>query len=312
MNEKIEKIYYDSSSPSYLCTVSQLYNFVKKYCKNVTKEKINQWLNEKNEHTLFKYYRVNQRSQFVSSEIDRFWATDLLDMRNISKFNNGFNYILLVVDILSKFLWCQPLKNKFPKSIIQGFMEIFKTGRKCTVLISDAGKEYDNRVFKNFLNEMNIKLYIMRNTEVKCAPAERVIRTIKEKLMKHIYFKKDKNYLYILPHLVKNYNYSVHSRTKYKPVEVNSKNKNEVFLNLYRKRIPNKISKFIKGDKVRILKLKKTFEKGYTDRWTKEVFKIKKKLTTLPFPRFIIEDLEGKEILGTFYDFELQKLNQND
>ena len=67
--------------------------------------------------------------------------------------------------------------------------------------------------------------------------------------------------------------------------------------------------KFSVGDKVRISKKKKTFEKGYTTRWTEEIFTIIEVKPTSPVT-YKIADLNGEEIQGTFYEPELQKTNQ--
>ena len=309
MNDILKSLYFGISSPCYLSSPSQLYNTVKTQCKNISINFIKNWLKNQDVHSLHKYIRKGKRSQFVSSEIDRFWATDLVDMQKFQKFNNGIRYLLIVMDILSKYLWCFGLKNKKPGNIIENFNSLFASGRKCKILISDAGKEYDNRSFKAFLTKHDVKLYIMRNTEVKCAPAERVIRTLKEKIMKYLFHEKEKRYINIIQTLVSNYNSTVHSRTKFKPKKVNKSNQYEVFLNLYKERLENKKSLIKKGDRVRILKLKDKFEKGYSNKWSKEIFVVQTKLSTLPYPRFEISDISGNKIIGSFYDFELQKID---
>ena len=63
------------------------------------------------------------------------------------------------------------------------------------------------------------------------------------------------------------------------------------------------------GDEVRITKKKKVFEKGYTTRWTEEIFTIKEIQNTNPIT-YKLEDLQGEEIKGTFYEPELQKTEQ--
>ena len=73
--------------------------------------------------------------------------------------------------------------------------------------------------------------------------------------------------------------------------------------------IHNVNPKFSVGDKVRISKKKKTFEKGYTTRWTEEIFTIVEVKRTSPVT-YKIADLNGEEIQGTFYEPELQKTSQ--
>ena len=89
-----------------------------------------------------------------------------------------------------------------------------------------------------------------------------------------------------------------------------SKKENEltVWRNLYPEHLEIRDinHKFSVGDKVRISKKKKTFEKGYTTRWTEEIVEVK---LTSP-PTYKIADFNGEEIKGTFYEPELQKTSQ--
>ena len=68
-------------------------------------------------------------------------------------------------------------------------------------------------------------------------------------------------------------------------------------------------SKFKVGDHVRISKYKNIFAKGYVRNWSEEIFVIKKVKNTVPW-NFVINDLNGEEIIGIFYEKELQKTNQ--
>ena len=75
------------------------------------------------------------------------------------------------------------------------------------------------------------------------------------------------------------------------------------------KEVNDKDFKFKVGDHVRISKYKNIFAKGYTPNWSEEVFVIKEVKNTVPWT-YVINDLNGEEIIGTFYEKELQKTNQ--
>ena len=79
----------------------------------------------------------------------------------------------------------------------------------------------------------------------------------------------------------------------------------------FKKEVNNKDPKFKVGDHIRISKYKNIFAKGYTPNWSEEVFVIKKVKNTVPWT-YIINDLNGKEIIGTFCEKELQKSNQKE
>ena len=119
-------------------------------------------------------------------------------------------------------------------------------------------------------------------------------------------------YTNALPDLVREYNNIRHSSIKMTPVQVSKKEKElTVWKNLYSEHleIHDINPKFSVGDKVRISKKKKTFEKGYTTRWTEEIFTIVEVKRTSPVT-YKSADLNGEEIRGTFYEPELQKTSQ--
>ena len=101
--------------------------------------------------------------------------------------------------------------------------------------------------------------------------------------------------------IVNKYNNTCHSTTKMKTINVKS--------NTYidsSKEINKKNPKFKTGDIVRISKYRNIFAKGYVPNWSEEVFVIKKVKNTVPWT-YVINDLNGEEIVGTFYEKELQK-----
>ena len=249
--------------------------------------------------------RKFKKRRVLVNGIDKIWAADLADMKAFSKFNQEFKFLLLVIDIFIKYGWILPLKDKTGKSVASALKTIFEE-RKLEKMWVDKDKEFYNKDVKGL-----IELYSTENEE-KSSVVERWIRTMKEKMWK--YFTDNNTYVYIdiLPDLVKDYNNTKHSSIKMTPVEASEK-KNEftVWKNLY----PNRLDilhinpKFSVGDKVRISKKKKTFEKGYTTRWTEEVLTITKIKRTSPIT-YKIADLNGEEIQGTFYEPELQKTSQ--
>ena len=246
----------------------------------------------------------NKRRVLVSG-IDKIWAADLADMKSFSKFNKGFNFLLLVIDIFSKYGWVVPLKNKEGKTVASALKTIFKE-RKPEKMWVDKGKEFYNKDVKDL-----VKLYSTENEETSSV-VERWIRTMKEKMWKYFTDNNTNTYIDILPDLVKNCNNTKHSSIKMTPVEA-SKDKNEltVWRNLYPDRLEAaRINpKFSVGDKVRLSKKKALFEKGYTTRWTEEIFTITKIKHTSPVT-YKVADLNGEEIDGSFYEPELQKTGQ--
>ena len=91
-----------------------------------------------------------------------------------------------------------------------------------------------------------------------------------------------------------------------KPVDV----KDNTYID-FEKEVNDKDPKFKVGDRVRISKYKNIFDKGYTSNWFEEVSVIKNVKNTIPWI-YVINDLNGEEIIGTFYKKELQKTNQKE
>ena len=229
----------------------------------------------------------------------------MADLSALSKVNDGYKFLLLVIDTFSKYGYLIPLKNKKGKTVADALKDIFKK-RKPEKLWADKGKEFDNKNVKDL-----IELYHTENEE-KSSIVERWVRTIKEKMWKYFTDNNTYKYIDVLPDLVEDYNNTVHSTIKLTPKEASKKkNKLTVWRNLYPDRYKkyNITPKFSVGDEVRISKKKAVFEKGYTTRWTEEIFTITEIKNTNPVT-YKLADLQGEKITGTFYEPELQKTEQ--
>ena len=171
----------------------------------------------------------------------------------------------------------------------------------------DKGKEFYNEDVKDL-----IELY-STDSEEKSSLLERWIRTMKENMWKYFSANSTNVYTNALPDLVREYNNTRHSSIKMTPVQASKKeNELKVWRNLYAEHleIHDINPKFSVGDKVRISKKKKTFEKEYTTRWTEEIFMIVEVKRMSPVT-YKIADLNGEEIQGTFNEPELQKTSQD-
>ena len=144
------------------------------------------------------------------------------------------------------------------------------------------------------------------HNEGKSVVAERFIRTLKSKIYKYMTSISQNVYIDELDDLVNEYNNTYHTTIKMKPIDV----KDNTYINT-NKETNDKDPKFKVGDRVRISKYKNIFAKGYTPNWSEEVFVIKKVKNTVQWT-YVINDLNGAEITGTFYEKELQKANQEE
>ena len=224
-------------------------------------------------------------------------------MRLHEKQNKGFKYLLTVIDVYSKFAWTYPLKVKTGKQMIALFEKIFRE-RKPKKLWTDLGTEFINKDFKKFLADNDVELYHTFN-EGKAVVIERFNRTLKEKMWRYFTETKNNKYLDILPKLLHNYNNTIHSTIKMTPTEA-SKEENTKDKIFYVPQITKENPKFKIGDRVRIYKYKKLFAKGYETNWTNEIFVVSQINETSPIT-YKIKDLNGEDIIGSFYKQELNK-----
>ena len=144
------------------------------------------------------------------------------------------------------------------------------------------------------------------HNEGKSAVAERFIRTLRNKIYKYMTSISKNVYIDKLDDIVNEYNNTYHTTIKMKPIDV----KDNTYINID-KEVNDKDPTFKVGDYVRISKYKNIFAKGYTPNWSEEVFVIKKIKNTVPWT-YVISDLNGEEITGTFCGKELQKTNQEE
>src|ERR1700722_10374979 len=104
---------------------------------------------------------------------------DLADMQTKSRYNNGFKYILTVVDVFSRYGWAQPLKSKSPVHVKVAIQKIFNQGRKPRKVQTDQGLEFEARAMKEFWADNHIEQYSVKSQH-KAALVERFNRTIKD------------------------------------------------------------------------------------------------------------------------------------
>ena len=221
-------------------------------------------------------------------------------MQSLSRKNKGIKYLLCAIDLYSKYAFVIPLKDKKEISIVNAFNKIIKqSSRKPNKILVDQGGEFYNNFFEKWLSDNDINMYSTYN-EGKSVVAERFIRTLKNKLYKHMTATGKNVYYDVLDDVVNKYNNAKHSTIKMKPIDV--KNNKRVYIDEHNE----KDSKFKVGDRVRVSRYKNIFAKGYVPNWSSELFIVNKINDTVPYT-YNLKDLNDEEIIGSFYDKKLQK-----
>jgi hypothetical protein len=312
----LERIYYDTKHPGAYTGAHKLYEIVRKDGTfSVSLARIKRWLRSQEAYTLHRrvHYKFKRRRVVVSGIADMYDA-DLSDVQNLSGHNNGTMYLLIVIDVFSRFLWVVPLKAKRAIDVIKALTVVFSEGKKCNSLRTDKGREFNNRWVKTYLAKEKINYFVTQNEDTKANYAERVIRTLKNSMFR--YFTKHQTYRYlnVLQQLVNSYNNRPHSSLfGLSPSEVNSKNESRLWMKMYSPQHKKysrlnrvKIFKYKIGDTVRLAHSKRTFGKDYQHKWTEEIFSIRKRIRRQGIAVYEVKDYSGENVEGTFYENELQ------
>ena len=196
-------------------------------------------------------------------------------MQSLNKFNKGIKYLLCAIDLFSKYAWVVPIKDKKGTSIVNAFKKIISEGRKPNKIWVDQGSEFYNQSFKDFLKINNIEMYSTFN-EGKSVVAERFIRTLKNKIFKHMTAFSKNVYFDVLDDVVNKYNNTVHTTIKMKPIDITDDYYSEYNVDSMELHSNKKDPKFKVGHHVRISKYKNIFAKGHTPNWSEEVLLLAK------------------------------------
>jgi len=250
-----------------------------------------------------------KRRRFIQYGLDDTFATDLAQLDQYAQENRDYKYILVVIDCFSKYLWTRPLKSKSAVDVAKAMENIFRSSNRIPKkVISDNGREYYNAQFQAVMKKYGIHHY-STFSPLKASIAERVIRTLKEKLFRLFTLNGNHEWIGLLERVTDDYNSTKHRTIGMEPKKVVKSNEKMLLDTVYGHiKIVDK-QKFKVGDIVRISKYKHVFEKGYTPNWTTELFRIAKIRITDP-TTYLLEDLQGHPISGGFYEQELQKTKQ--
>ena len=105
-NNFLKKVYYNVNEPGSFTAPATFYRAIKEKSNNITRKQVTDWLNSQDTYTLHRRTRKKfKRNRIIVGRIDEQWQTDLIDIQKIAKYNQGYRYILVCIDILSKFAW---------------------------------------------------------------------------------------------------------------------------------------------------------------------------------------------------------------
>ena len=318
----LRQIYYNPSHPASYEGEKAVYDAVKREKKfKISHGQIRKWLQNQDAYSLNKSVKRNfQCGRVVVSGIDDQWDADLASFARDGDENDGYQYLLVVIDIFSHYAWIEPIKDKTAKEIVKAFNKIISKGRKPRRLRTDAAKDFTSKGFQEYLKSKDIA-HFTTHSEKQANYVERFIKTIKSRIWRHIRSKNSRRYIDVLQKLVDSYNRSWHTSILSEPINVNKQNESRLWWQMYwpknfgvKKEPKEKKVKFLfkVGDKVRISHLRSAFQREYDIKWSGEIFKVSKRFIRQGQPIYRIIDWLNKPVKGTFYQKELQEVNVTD
>lgn len=310
---EIHDIYYDAAHPAGYGSLNKLSEAMK---HKMSKEETKNWLQSQETYTLHKPVQHKfPRNKYVLSNLNELWQADLSDLQSYSEYNDGYRYILCVIDVFSKYAFVRPMKNKKSTTVKECFASIFSEAKATPRhLQTDKGTEFISKDVQSFLKNYNINYYTTNNPDIKASVVERFQRTLKMKMWRYFTHNNTYRYVDILSDLLYSYNHSTHRSIKMRPCDVSFDNIMTVWSNLYGRSVNQKSKNIVQpklhvGDYVRITKYKHVFQKGYESNWSDEIFVVTSVIDRSPWVVYTLKDLQNEEITGTFYEKELQKVN---
>ena len=319
MAVQLRKLYHDYSSPYGLSSSKKLWQKAKEINPKITKHEIDKFLQTNRTYTLHKLQRKKfPRQKVLASKPRVIMACDLADMRHLMKYNSNVGYLLVCVDVFSRYMQVAAVKQKKATSMLASLQSILESSKSqgTSLLNTDNGSEFYNKKVQSYLASKNIKLYSVHSREIKAAIAERGIQTLKNRIYRYLTSQNTLRYIDHLPEFVDAYNTSPHSGLKNNqtPSQIHSLNRKADIIRQWHLMYKNNSradstisSKLVIGQTVRIVKSSRSslFNKGYLQQNTEEIFRIREIKHKTPPRTYLLEDLSGQPIYGVFYRPEL-------
>ena len=302
MDERLKSIYYNPKNPAGFSSINKLAK-----ASGYSHAKVKKWLQAQSTYTLHRQARKRYPTRkYIVHDIDEQWQADLADVALIARENDGYRFILTVIDIFTRYAWARPLYSKRGQEVATAFKSIFDEGRTPRRIQTDEGREFENRNVLELFREYDIELFSVKSA-YKAAIVERFNRTLKNKLWRYFTMSTKNNWTKVLQDVVDSYNHSTHRTLGCAPVDITAAKVGEIREKVFKKRPESQIKDDIKvGDKVRISKVKSIFAKGYLPNWTEEIFTVESINRKTSPVTYKLKDYQNEVVEGSFYRQEIE------
>lgn len=326
----MEAIYKDISSPGGLGGENKLYKESLRKKIDVNRTDVKNFLRSQSSYTKH-LIQPNKfpRRYFMVSRAGKTICFDIAYLIDYSLSNNGFKYLLVGVDMFSRYLNVFPLKSLKASEISENLNLFFKNNIfSYEKIFTDLGSEFIAKQSRAVYKKYNILHYSTENREIKASLVEIVIRTLKQKIGKYITHFNTERYIDVLPEIINTYNHTDHRGLLYhKPIDIHLMlNQDDIHIfamKVYKRKFKHTPLTKVLLQTGTVVRLKHTrssqhvFRKAYHVRNTEELFKIINVNNHHVPVTYKVADLENSEIKGNFYrqeivpclDSELYKIN---
>lgn len=235
---------------------------------------------------------------------------DLIQLNNIATHNDNYNFCALLVNVYSKKIYVEKLKNKSQDLVLDAYKKIFE---RCDVkfenFLSDAGREYRNAVFIRYITHVYGAKLFFSYSLVKASVAELSNKIFKHKLYRLMAINTTYRWLDLYRDAEHQVNERVHSGYKKKVSSINSKNAKSIAWYYDRHRNPPLATniKFPINSIVRYENTsKEIFHKSYLTNWSIRQYRVVAVSKKIPPLYTICDRFTNKPLLRRFYEPELQ------
>ena len=310
----MDEIYSDIDNHAGLASIDKLYREIKKVDKKITKNDVKLFLSGQDSYTLHKVLpRKFPRRKYLFKRPGHTLICDVFYLNPIVKTKTP--YILVMIDGYSRYLSIIPLQSLKATCIVPLFEKMLKENIYIySKIYSDSGQEFQSLKIKQMYRNLNIIWYTTYSKEIKASIAERVILTIKRKLVKFITHFNSNDVIPAIYQIVETYNNTNHRMLmQCKPIDIHMlSNWGDIksFSQKIYKKFNSKIQlvkrKLSIGQVVRLNTARKLFKRAQHIQNTVELFKIVKiNENHIPITYNISELDNDDEIDGVFYHQEL-------
>lgn len=309
----LDDVYLNPESPACYSGVQKVYEVAHQRNSKIKLKHVQDYLLSKRVYTIHKPIRRKfSRLKTKAAGLHTDWQADLAMFDSLAHSNNGFRYILLGVDVLSRMIFVCPVKRKISSHMQPAFNKLFEqAGTRPWRLFTDSGTEFESKAMHEYYRNADImKLKAETNPESHAGIAERAIRTLKSRLYKFMEEKRTQRWIDVVDSIANAINRSVCRSTGMRPVDVTYKNAQQLYIKLYGNPLEDRFFKsrplYKVGDVVRIKIWKTAFGKGYKPNFSEKLYFINGVREGEP-PVYSIKNQEGEILRGRYYEAELSK-----